>query len=728
MVQLLSSDCVSSFVELVYAMCEEREKEEPGSFEPDISFNHTIKYEISVLERDSHVLGPDADEFVASLDEWLRSWFGDDPAFNVDERVKLFCMGLIERARSSRFDEPGSKRERFRDVFVSSKRKIYATVYMSLYVVFNGLNDVLDLTRFRFEPGCSRHCQYFIFRVMSHKEADPDDADADRLFSEWLHCLYERLVRFAQSSGDLVDRLGTSACVKLVLDELDCYSRVNQTRARRESRHDNTVVSILKSSWIYLIDVLTGCLMHTDLADVEKVLFYDAGRDLLVDNADFSFVVFTLRSTLDSLARLLALVAGLASMDNELNQLFVILVDTNFLRGGALVSCDDLTLNKIVCLDFVLFSCLSMVCDALLRLGYVPTHLSISYTPETSLYTSLADRVKTWRRHDPAKYESNPTLWRYLVESVFYCLNLQNSLGGEPLDDAEKVPSLPSSRTEKAAATAANFILKNTNLLKSVYESHRPSQQQHRVSSESNLITADEIGVKIETVFHNVFHLIGFNKATATAVSKSTLVDELATNVADCLFNKLFAEPSPASLVYLWNMSAHLCATSRRFLLRERPLKGDYFAFNNLVIDKIEEFVAKIVAKLELAHVMSGAAPSTSLLPNYELTLNYRLAKDSIYSVFFLDLWFHVYVAYFRSVFSKCGRLDKISKSAARNKLPGNKLRNFSILDSIRSFNTTSNERVVVDTDDSLDTKNLLVDISLFKKLICLIQKVRYLI
>ena len=125
--------------------------------------------------------------------------------------------------------------------------------------------------------------------------------------------------------------------------------------------------------------MLTGCLINIDLCDVEKILFYDQESqpsdntkpELDVDNSDFSFVVFTLRSTLDSLFRLLKLVAGIDSMENELNQLFFILIDGNFFQSGLISSssADELSLNKIICLDFVLYSSLSMVCDVTNLLG-----------------------------------------------------------------------------------------------------------------------------------------------------------------------------------------------------------------------------------------------------------------------------------------------------------------------------------------------------------------------
>ena len=135
--------------------------------------------------------------------------------------------------------------------------------------------------------------------------------------------------------------------------------------------------------------MLTGCLINIDLCDVEKILFYDQESqvtdntkpELDVDNSDFSFVVFTLRSTLDSLFRLLKLVAGIDSMENELNQLFFILIDGNFFQSGLISSssADELSLNKIICLDFVLYSSLSMVCDVTNLLGINLMFMKLSH-------------------------------------------------------------------------------------------------------------------------------------------------------------------------------------------------------------------------------------------------------------------------------------------------------------------------------------------------------------
>lgn len=386
MVQLLSSDCVSSFVKLVDSLYDEKEEESQSTLNDhiDISFNHAIRYQISVLERESHILEPETLIFLKCFEDWLAELPRDHNFRNLDDHIKTLCLHIVETTSSSfnpLTEEIRGKREQFRREFLLSKWKIYSTIYMSLYLVFkaqNGLNERLNLTMFKFERGNSRHCQYFIFRIMSHKEED-ENTSFDKLFSEWLHCLYEKLLQFSQEKQSLLESLildeATFNEIKLVLQQLDCYSRVNQARSKK-SKHE-FVKSILKSSWIYLVDVLTGCLINTDLSDVEKILFYDRETsnsekpDLLVDNSDFSFVVFILRSTLESLSRLLKLVAGISSMENELNQLFFILVDGNFFQNGTLSSCvnEELSLNKIICLDFVFYSSLSMICDVSTLLG-----------------------------------------------------------------------------------------------------------------------------------------------------------------------------------------------------------------------------------------------------------------------------------------------------------------------------------------------------------------------
>ena len=188
MVQLLSSDCVSSFVQIVYNLYEENEAEEtPTLFETtNITFNHFIKYQISVLEDESHILETEAEVFLSCLESWLSDLLASSGEINLDDQIKFLCFDVIERSSDS-FKKDGSiehekKKERFRKEFLLSKRKIYATIYMSIYLLFKsqpGLNESLHLTRFKFEQGNSRHCLYFIFRVMAHKDGD-ENHDFDR--------------------------------------------------------------------------------------------------------------------------------------------------------------------------------------------------------------------------------------------------------------------------------------------------------------------------------------------------------------------------------------------------------------------------------------------------------------------------------------------------------------------------------------------------------------------
>lgn len=190
MVQLLSSDCVSSFVQLVYNMYEEKEAEEtPILLEANITFDHFIKYQISVLEDESHILETEADVFLGCLESWLSNIAlkASNGEMNLDDEIKSLCFDVIERSSDAFKDESveqqqHEKKERFRKEFLLSKRKIYATIYMSIYLLFKsqpGLNETLHLSKFKFEQGNSRHCLYFIFRVMAHKDGD-ENHDFDR--------------------------------------------------------------------------------------------------------------------------------------------------------------------------------------------------------------------------------------------------------------------------------------------------------------------------------------------------------------------------------------------------------------------------------------------------------------------------------------------------------------------------------------------------------------------
>lgn len=178
-------------------MYEEEEKDDESHINPDMSFAHATKYQISVLERESHMLAAEADSFLTRLETWLDAQLDDrdrdetNNATNLDERMKTFCLEVIEAFRrdaaeeNSKSEEESEKRRRFREQVLASKRKIYATIYVSVYLIFKStdLNDTFELSRFRFERGNSHHCQYFIFRIMTHKELDENNSDFDKYFT-----------------------------------------------------------------------------------------------------------------------------------------------------------------------------------------------------------------------------------------------------------------------------------------------------------------------------------------------------------------------------------------------------------------------------------------------------------------------------------------------------------------------------------------------------------------
>lgn len=300
------------------------------------------------------------------------------------------------------------------------------------------------------------------------------------------------------------------------------------------NKHENFVKSLLRSSWTYLIDVLTGSLIDTDLTILEKILFYDQKsstptsggvESLVVDNADFSFIIFTLRSTLDSLFRVIKLIANLPSMEKELNQLLYILVESNHFKNGLFsINGDDfLSLNKIICLDFVLYTSLTLVCSH-----------GTNQISDLSLH----------------RKESNVIIWKYLVESAFFCFYFLNNF--QEFNNSDSVGG----EQDNKKSGSSIFLLKNhRNLLKSVYanlnETIRLQQQQQqqtsqsdgklsRLSSDSNMIGSNEIESKIEAVFKNIFLMVdNKNLEAQKKLSKQILMNQLATSINECLFNRL---------------------------------------------------------------------------------------------------------------------------------------------------------------------------------------------
>jgi hypothetical protein len=166
-------------------------------------------------------------------------------------------------------------------------------------------------------------------------------------------------------------------------------------------------------------------MLNTDLVCIENVLFKNASNqatsqhltstDLINNNSltDLSLVLFAYKACIDSLDRIIKMVAYLNGMDKELNQIFFLLISSPFrecLSQGNIAHLNArINLNQIVCLDFVLNACVSIVCDWSAK-GLVDSR---------------------FRNLQVKNSQSFEILWKCLIEATFFCFYLQTNMNDE---------------------------------------------------------------------------------------------------------------------------------------------------------------------------------------------------------------------------------------------------------------------------------------------------------
>jgi hypothetical protein len=113
--------------------------------------------------------------------------------------------------------------------------------------------------------------------------------------------------------------------------------------------------------------------------------------------------------------------------------------------------------------------------------------------------------------------------------------------------------------------------------------------------------------LKYELIFQNLFKFL--NKIDRKEYrSKFDLIDQLSNCVDQCLFNNFLDELSGDSSTsanssekfdFIWKFCVNICLFSRKCLLEDLNLRNrnEYFTFNTLIVDKIEEILIRLVNK-----------------------------------------------------------------------------------------------------------------------------------
>lgn len=130
-----------------------------------------------------------------------------------------------------------------------------------------------------------------------------------------------------------------------------------------ENEHIELIKSLLQCSWTYLLDVLTGFILNTNIDNLEEILFFDVeqNENFDIDNdliTDISFKLVAFKSCLDSLYMIIRIVSDLKSMEKELDQLIFIMSGDYFSSSQSFKEdfSKRVSLNQLICFDFLLYS------------------------------------------------------------------------------------------------------------------------------------------------------------------------------------------------------------------------------------------------------------------------------------------------------------------------------------------------------------------------------------
>lgn len=244
----------------------------------------------------------------------------------------------------------------------------YATIYFSLNEItrpvayFNSKEDSLD---------------YFKSRIIPYNTSVSQRSPE---LNEWLNNIFNMLHDFKQNppilSGHFLRQL------KFISRQMDCDFNCKKSMDSskficsmphsQEAPEIELVKNLLQSTWTYLVDVLTGYILNTKLDSLEEILFFkqaghspdqfDISNDMVTD---ISFKLVAFKSCLDSLHTIQCILGNLKSMDRELSQILLILGNDWFSSPKQLGEefGKTISLNQLVCFDFMLFSACRIVCD-----------------------------------------------------------------------------------------------------------------------------------------------------------------------------------------------------------------------------------------------------------------------------------------------------------------------------------------------------------------------------
>ncbi|RNA11996.1 hypothetical protein BpHYR1_022537, partial [Brachionus plicatilis] len=521
--QFLSFECIHSFINLVYELYED-------SF---VKKNEILVDQNVILSQNSNRVFLDdknealidtlSEEFANKIVDFSTK-LSEEKSFNIGQEIKKFSINFIENT-----DENFLKKNSFKLLIATPKNTIDRSMLINRVLMY-------DECDFKEEPDCQ-----------------------EDIFKAWLEKIF-----FKMSPNSLQ--------VDCLIKQIDCWWSISSEKNSNEPQLKYLILvkKILKCCWIYLVDVLIGFLEYSKFDRIETSLFSGSTDEILSEDAsnDITYLKFAIKSNLDSLYKLIKMLTSIESLDKELDQIFFILIESNFYKISLVKSAEELSLNKIISLDFVLFASINLLLDT-----------ENSYLPRTA--------------------KSDKILWKYLMESFFFSLSLQANLEFSQ----NCVPK------NSYKDTFTKYLLsKKQKLFSSVYSNLNEANEASCVSRTKSLDLNDNLTLSIK-------------------IDRIDLIDCIANKAYDCLFNKLFTkltENKEFFFDHVWKLCLNMCLFSKRFLTDEPKLRTqhEYFSFNFLIIDKLEDLLTRLMANSELF-------------------------------IFFIDIWLSIYLTYFEKKLPK---------------------------------------------------------------------------
>ena len=459
--------------------------------------------------------------------------------------------------------------------------------------------------------------------------------------------------------------------------------------------------------------------------DFEKSHLIDLNNNNLLTHVSLS--LFAFKSCQDSLLQLINLITRLDSFEQELNQIFLLL-ETNSFKGYFNLGKDKtssnssfVTLNQLISIDFVLYATSQLLSDA----------------KNANIDLKYAD-----------------ILWKILIESYYFSLALQSNIDHSIASDFDSFSNRETISMVKINTHKRHF--------KSVYSNLNEMANENVPKSKSNdVLDSDELNCNKQflqqqrlIVFKILFLFLNKNASKDSIslinLSKLSLIDCLANNINEYIFDtqfaiidsRLHAQDSllkTDSFQFIWQICSYSCDFSKRMLFEINLRKQtEYFTFNNLIIDKIEEYLVKLINRYFVRDIVKTPDQEFVMSPFLLSDSTCTMSSFSVYTMLVNEIWIHIFIDYFFKIFSKCGINPKAkvcfneedqTKNCAK-KTPRESLslliKNSKLkLHTLNSKNNASGDSAKNKKSNRKKSlnENFVIDLSICKKLVCLLQK-----